>query len=67
MPKVALYTAATVFTALAAYQATLYVLETNILIGSTLFRPLNILMAAILFTLVAVWMIIASQDTRGDG
>ncbi len=66
MPKVALYTAATVFTALTAVQATLYVLETDVLVGSTLFRPLNVLMAAILFTLLAVWMIIASLDIRSD-
>jgi hypothetical protein len=66
MPKVALYTAATVFTVLAAVQATLYVLETQILVGSTFFRPLNVLMAAILFTLLAVWMIIASLDFRSD-
>ncbi len=66
MPKVALYTAATVLTVLAAVQATLYVLETDVLVGSTLFRPLNVLMAAILFTLLAVWMIIASLDIRSD-
>ena len=66
MPKVALYTAATVFTVLAAAQATLYVFETHILVGSTLFRPLNVLMAAILFTLLAVWMIIASVDIRSE-
>ena len=66
MPKVALYTAATVFTVLAAVQAALYVLETDVLVGSTLFRPLNVLMAAILFTLLAVWMIIASLDIRSD-
>ena len=62
MPKVALYMAATVFTVLAAAQATLYVFETHILFGSTPFRPFNILMAAIFFTLMAVWMIIASLD-----
>ena len=66
MPKIALYTAATVFTVLAAVQATLYVLETHILVGSTLFRPLNALMAAILFTLMAVLMITASLEIRSD-
>ncbi len=66
MPKVALYTAATVFTVLAAVQAALYFLETDVLVGSTLFRPLNVLMAAILFTLLAVWMIIASLEIRSD-
>ena len=66
MPKVALYTAAAVFTSLAAYQATLYVLVTHILIGSTLFRPFNVLMAAILFSLLAGWMIIASLEIRSD-
>ncbi len=67
MQKIALYSAATVFIVLAAVQATLYVFETHILIGSTLFRPINALTAAILFTLFAVWMIIASLDIRGDG
>ncbi len=62
MQKVALYTAATVFIVLAAVQAIFYVFETHILVGSTLFRPLNALMAAVLFTLMAVWMIIASLD-----
>ena len=64
MQKVALYTAATVFSVLAAVQATLYVFETHILVGSTLFRPLNALMAAVLFTLMAVWMIIAGFENR---
>ena len=67
MQKIALYTAATVFTVLAAFPATFFVLETHILIGSTLFRPFNALMAAIFFTLVAVWMIIASLDIGSDG
>ncbi len=67
MSKVALYTAAAVFTLLAVVQATFYVFDTHIFIGSTLFRPFNALTAAILFTLVAVWMIIASLDIRGDG
>ncbi len=62
MQKVALYTAATVFIVLAAVQAIFYVFETHILVGSTLFRPLNALMAAVLFTLMAGWMIIASLD-----
>ena len=62
MQKVALYTAATVFIVLAAVQATLYVFETHILIGSTLFRPFNVLASAIFFTLLAMWMIIASLD-----
>ncbi len=67
MQKVALYTAATLFTVLAAVPAIFYVFDTHIFIGSTLFRPFNALTAAILFTLVAAWMIIASLDIRGDG
>ena len=67
MQKIALYSAATVFTVLAAVPAIFYVFDTHIFIGSTLFRPFNALSAALLFTLVAVWMVIASQDTRGDG
>ena len=62
MQKIALYTAATVFIVLAAVQAIFYVFDTHILVGSTLFRPLNALMAAVLFTLMAGWMIIASLD-----
>jgi hypothetical protein len=66
MQKIALYTAATVFIVLAAVQAIFYVFDTHILVGSTLFRPLNVLMAAVLFTLMAVWMLIASLETRSD-
>ena len=66
MPKVALYTAATVFVVLAAVQATLYVFDTDLFIGSTLFRPFNVLALAVLFTLLAVWMIIASLEIRSD-
>ena len=66
MQKVALYTAATLFTVLAAVPAIFYVFDTHILVGSTLFRPLNALMAAVLFTLMAVWMLIANLDTRSD-
>ncbi len=65
MQKVALYTAATIFTVLAAVPAVFYVFYTHILVGSTLFRPSNALMAAVLFTLMSVWMIIASLDIRG--
>ena len=67
MQKVALYTAGTLFTVLAAVPAIFYVFDTHIFIGSTLFRPFNALTATALFTLLAVWMIIASLDILGDG
>ncbi len=66
MPKIALYTAATVFTLLAAICAALYVLDINIVFGNNLFRPLNIVAAAILFMLLAGWMFIASLEIRSD-
>ncbi len=66
MPKVALYTAATVFVVLAVVLATLYVFDTDLFIGSTLFHPFNVLALAVLFTLLAVWMIIASLEIRSD-
>ena len=66
MSKVALYTAAVVFTFLAIVQTTFYVLDTHILVGTTLFRPFNVLMAAILFTVMAVWMVIAGLDLGSD-
>ncbi len=66
MPKVALYTAATVFTVLSAVLATFYVFEIDIFVGSTLFRPFNAITAALLFTILAVWMIIASLEIRSD-
>ncbi len=65
MPKIALYTAAIVFAALAVLLAALYVFDTNVILGRTLFRPLNVLAAAIFFTLLAGWMTIASLDFRG--
>jgi hypothetical protein len=64
MPKVALYTAATVFAALAAFLAALYVFDTDVILGNTLYRPLNYIAAAILFALLAGWMIIASLEFR---
>ena len=66
MPKIALYTAATVFTALAAICAVLYILDINIVFSNNLFRPLNIVAAAILFILLAGWMFIASLEIRSD-
>ncbi len=66
MPKIALYTAATVFAALAAICTGLYFLDINIVIGNNLFRPLNIVSAAILFLLLAGWMFIASLDIQSE-
>ena len=66
MPKVALYMGAAVFALLAAAQGVLYLMEVDVVIGGSLFRSVNILGGAILFTLLAVWMIIASLDTRAD-
>jgi ABC-type nickel/cobalt efflux system permease component RcnA len=65
MPKVALYTAATVFTAIAVFLAALYVFDTDVILGNTLYRPLNLVAAAILFMLLAAWMIVASLEFRG--
>ncbi|MEE8306164.1 MAG: hypothetical protein V3R81_02805 [Gammaproteobacteria bacterium] len=65
MPKVALYTAAAVFIALAVFLATLYVFDTDVIFGNTLYRPLNYVTAAIVFALLAGWMIIASLELRG--
>ncbi len=65
MPKSALFVATTVFAALAAVLAALYVFDTDVILGSTLFRPLNLLAATILFALLAGWMIIASLEFRG--
>ncbi len=62
MPKIALYAAAAVFALLAALQGLLYLLEVDAFIGGSLYRPMHFLAAAILFTLLAVWMFIASQD-----
>ncbi len=53
MQKITLYMAATVFTVLAAVQATLYVFQTHT--GTSLY----VLASAIFFTLLAVWTIIA--------
>ena len=66
MPNIALYAAATVFTALGVLSAALYAFDTDILVGSTLYRPLNMLAAAILFALLAAWMIIAILDLQSD-
>ncbi len=65
MSKVALFVATTVFTALAVVLAALYVFDTDVILGGSLFRAFNLLAAAILFALLAVWMLIASLEFRG--
>ena len=65
MPKVALFVATIVFTAIALILAALYVFDTDVILGGSLYRPLNLLAAAILFALLAVWMLIASLEFRG--
>jgi hypothetical protein len=65
MPKVALFGATAVFTAIALILAALYVFDTDVILGGSLFRAFNLLAAAILFALLAVWMLIASLDFRG--
>ena len=65
MPKVALFVATIVFTAIAVALAALYVFDTDVILGGSLYRPLNLLAAAILFALLAVWMLIASLEFRG--
>ena len=64
MPRVALYTSATVFTAIAVFLATLYVFDNDVILGNTIYRPLNLVAAAILFALLAGWMIVASLELR---
>ena len=66
MPKIALYAAAALFAFLAIFQATLYAFEVDIIVGSVLFKPINILAGTIILTLYAVWMIIASLDIRSE-
>ncbi len=65
MPKVALFVATAVFTAIAVILAALYVFDTDVILGGSLFRAFNLLAAAILFALLAVWMLIASLESRG--
>ncbi len=67
MPRIALFVAAIVFAALAAICAGFFVLDINIVFGNSLFRPLNIVAAAIFFMLLAGWMLIASLESRSDG
>ncbi len=65
MSKVALFAATIVFTAIAVVLAALYVFDTDVILGGSLFRAFNLLAAAILFALLAVWMLIASLEFRG--
>ncbi len=65
MPKIALFVATAVFTAIAVALAALFVFDTDVILGGSLYRPLNLLAAAILFALLAVWMLIASLEFRG--
>ncbi len=66
MPKVALYMGAAVFALLAAVQGVLFLMEVDVVIGGSLVRSMNILGGTILFTLLAVWMIIASLDIPAE-
>lgn len=65
MPKIALFVATAVFAAIAIVLATLYSFDTDIILGRTLFRPFNLLAAAIFFSLLTGWMTIASLEFRG--
>ncbi len=67
MPRIALFVVAIVFAALAAICAGFFVLDIDIVFGNSLFRPLNIVAAAIFFMLLAGWMLIASLEIRSDG
>ncbi len=66
MAKIALYAAAGLFAFLAIFPATLLAFEVDRIIGSMLFRPINMLGGTIILTLCAVWMIVASLDIRSE-
>ncbi len=67
MLRIALFVAAIVLAAQAAVCAGFFVLDIDIVFGNSLFRPLNIVAAAIFFMLLAGRMLIASLESRSDG
>ena len=62
VPKVALYVAAAVFALVAVVHAVFFVLGTEVLVGGSLFREINLIALAILSAALAGWMVIASRD-----
>jgi hypothetical protein len=61
MPKAALYTAGTVFAVVSALHWVRYFLETEIIIGGTVFPISGSLILGIVAAGLAAWMIYASR------
>jgi hypothetical protein len=62
MPKVALYTAAVIFALVSVLHWVRYFLETEIIIGDTVFPISGSLILGIVAAVLAAWMIIATRN-----
>jgi hypothetical protein len=64
LPKIALYVSAAVFTLMAVIFSLVFVFDFDVIVGSTLYRPTNLLAVGIFLAVLAVWMFIASRDVQ---
>ncbi len=64
MPKIALYVSAAVFALMAALFSLVFVFDFDVIVGSTLYRPTNLLAVGIFSAVMAAWMIVASRDVQ---
>ena len=64
MPKSALYVSAAVFAVMAVLFSLVFVFDFDVMIGSTLYRPTNLLAVGIFAAVMAAWMIVANRDVQ---
>ena len=62
MARIALYVGAAAYIFLGAALAIVFSLEVDIFIGSARYAPMNVLATAVLFFLIAGFLLIASRD-----
>ncbi len=64
MPKIALYVSTGVFAVMAAIFSLVFVYDFDVMVGSTLYRPTNLLAVGVFLAVMAAWMFIASRDLK---
>jgi hypothetical protein len=64
LPKIALYVSAAVFALMAVIFSLVFVFDFDVIVGSTFYRPVNLLAVGIFLAVLAVWMFIASRDVQ---
>jgi len=64
LPKIALYVSAAVFALMAVLFSLVFVFDFDVIVGSTFYRPINLLAVGIFLAVLAAWMFIASRDLQ---